>query len=279
MRTILLGRKPVACDALRYMRSRGAEVVAVSTPGVDVVDPYPERLVDVANHFGIPVVEDQLLYDLLAGDRLGAGVDLRNIDLVISIVHQNRIRRPLLELGRLGCVNFHPAPLPEYRGWGTYNMAILEGVKRWGASAHFVDENFDTGPLIRVRYFDVDCSKETCLNLQRMTQPVMLALFKEVFDVALAGGQLKSAPQGPGRTFKKREVMALRYITPDDPPEMAERKVRAFWHPPQSWAEVEVVGARYPVVNQAIIHELFPVEPQGVRRETPTPAPQGDLLG
>ena len=118
MRILLLGRKPVACEALQYMRSRGAEVIAVSTPGKSEPDPYPERLVDVAESFGIPVVEDRLLYDCLAGKSVETDVDLRGIDMVVSILHQKRIRGPLLDLGRIGCVNFHPAPLPEYRGWG-----------------------------------------------------------------------------------------------------------------------------------------------------------------
>ena len=73
-------------------------------------------------------------------------------------------------------------------------MAILEDLKRSARGAHFADESFDTGPLIRVRYFDVDCSRETALSLQRKTQPVLLELFKEVFDLALQDGKLPSAP-------------------------------------------------------------------------------------
>ena len=42
-------------------------------------------------------------------------------------------------LGRIGCLNFHPAPLPDLRGVGGYNVAILEGMREWGVSCHFVD--------------------------------------------------------------------------------------------------------------------------------------------
>ena len=259
MRVILLGRKPVACSALRYMLSKGAEVVAVVTPGKDEPDPYPERLVDVADSFGIPVFQEKLLYDCLAGAQDALEIDLRNIDLIISILHQKRIRPPLIELGRIGCVNFHPAPLPEYSGWGTYNLAILEDVKQWGAAAHFVDEDFDTGPIIRVRYFDVDASKETALSLQLKTQPVLFELFKEVFQMALRDGFLPCTPQSQGRSITKKEIMAQRFITPHDTPQMVERKIRAFWYPPNPGAQIEVAGAHYILINKAIFDDIVPM--------------------
>jgi methionyl-tRNA formyltransferase len=254
------------------MRSRGAEVVAVSTPGAEELDPYPERLADVAESFGIPVCQDQLLYDCLAGRLVRKGIDLTHIDLIVSILHQRRIRKPILKLASIGCVNFHPAPLPEYRGWGTYNMAILEDLKRWGVGAHFADEGFDSGPLICVDYFDVDCSKETALSLQLKTQPALLDLFKEVFDVALRMGKLPSIPQGAGRSFTKKEVMERRFITPDDPPELVERKIRAFWYPPNPCAEVQLGGKHYPVINHSIFRDLIPMvcaqRPKGEQGES-----------
>jgi methionyl-tRNA formyltransferase len=241
------------------MLAQGAEVVAVSAPRNTEPDFYPERLVDVAESFAIPLLDDQYLYDCLAGRAVEKAIDLRDIDLVVSILHQRRIKSPLLKLGRLGCLNFHPAPLPEYRGWGTYNIAILEGVKAWGASAHFADEGFDTGPLVRIRWFDIDCTQETALSLQRKTQPVMFELFKEVFDLALREGTLPSVVQWPGRTFTKNEVMAQRFITTQDPPELVERKVRAFWYPPNPCAEVQIGDRSYPVMNHTIFNDLVPL--------------------
>ena len=63
-----------------------------------------------------------------------------DVDLVVSFLFWNRIREPLISLGRIGCLNFHPAPLPDFRGVGGYNVAILEGLREWGVSCHFVDE-------------------------------------------------------------------------------------------------------------------------------------------
>jgi methionyl-tRNA formyltransferase len=259
IRVILLGRKPVACDALRHLRACQVEVVAVVTPGKHEPDPYPERLVDVAESMGIPVVSDRFLEDCVTGAAHEGSLDLRAIDLVISILHQKRIRRSLIELGRIGCINFHPAPLPEYRGWGTYNLAILEDVRQWGVSAHFVDDGFDTGPLIGVWRLPVDTSRETALSLQRKTQPVLLEAFKDVLKGVLRDDRLVGTPQGPGRSFTRKGVMARRFIIPEDSPVMIERKIRAFWYPPNSCAEVQLGGKSYPIINHPIFTELVPL--------------------
>jgi len=48
--------------------------------------------------------------------------------------------------GRL--INIHPALLPQFRGLDTHARALAAGVSRHGASAHFVTEDLDAGPVI-----------------------------------------------------------------------------------------------------------------------------------
>ena len=79
-----------------------------------------------------------------------------DVDVVISFLFWKLIREPLISLGRVGCLNFHPAPLPDFRGVGGYNVAILEGLSSWGVSCHFVDERFDTGDVVEVERFPID---------------------------------------------------------------------------------------------------------------------------
>ena len=78
------------------------------------------------------------------------------VDVVISFLFWRLIREPLISLGRVGCLNFHPAPLPDFRGLGGYNVAMLDGLREWGVSCHFVDEGFDTGDIVEVERFPID---------------------------------------------------------------------------------------------------------------------------
>ena len=45
-------------------------------------------------------------------------------------------------------------------------------------SAHFVDEEFDTGDLVRVDRFPIDRESETALSLDIRSQERLLALFR-----------------------------------------------------------------------------------------------------
>ena len=252
MRVLLLGRKPVACDAVRYMHHHDqTTVVGVISPDRDESDPYPEQLCDVAASLDVPFFPDRpgkAFYREIA-ERVAPEPP----DLVISMLYTRRIRMPMLTLGRIGCINFHPGPLPEYQGWGPYNRAILDDVKEWAVSAHFVDEEFDTGPLIRVKRFPIDASKETALSLQQKTRPLLFELFKDVLDCALRDGTLESSPQPHGKYLRKRDVLAQRRISTDDSPETIDRKIRAFWYPPYEGAQIDVGGKLHTVLTNEMV--------------------------
>ena len=57
-------------------------------------------------------------------------------------------------------INIHPSLIPSFCGKGYYGLRVQEaaveyGVKVSGATVHFVDENADTGPIIRQETVEV----------------------------------------------------------------------------------------------------------------------------
>ena len=134
MKVVFMGKcKRSAARALDWLMERGVEVAAVvaAAPGELTVE--SQRLDLVAERHALPLVSDDDLYAAIA-DPGSWTLDLEGIDLVISFLFWKRIHAPLIELGRIGCINLHPAPLPDLRGLGGYNLAILEGHSEWGVS-------------------------------------------------------------------------------------------------------------------------------------------------
>ncbi len=247
--------KRSAVGALEHLVGRGWDVAAVVAPGEPGLAAPEQRLDVAASRHGIPLSSDDNLYAAIDGPA-DAGVDLADVDLVLSFLFWKRIRAPLIELGSVGCLNFHPSPLPDIRGLGGYNVAILDGLAQWGVSAHFVDEDFDTGDIVRVDRFAIDPVGETALSLDIVSQQRLLAVFCDVVDQAASGEPLPRIPQGKGRYVTREEFEDLRRVHPGDPPGLTERRTRAFWYPPHDGATIEVEGQTLTLANRQLLGQV-----------------------
>jgi methionyl-tRNA formyltransferase len=243
MRVVYLAKcKRSAALALDWLVAERVEVAAVVASEPDRFTREEQRVDLVAKRHGLRLSSDAELYERPPED----------IDAVISFLFWKRIREPLLSLGRIGCLNFHPAPLPDMRGLGGYNVAVLEGMSEWGVSCHFVDPEFDTGDLVEVARFPIDPNVATAFSLDLESQERLLALFKRVIARARDGEELPRTPQGEGRYVNREEFESLRRVRPGDD---LDRKLRAFWYPPYPGAVVEVDGRELTLVSEQLLAE------------------------
>jgi methionyl-tRNA formyltransferase len=244
VRVVFLAKsKRSAARALAWLVTQGVEVTAVVASEPDELTREEQRVDLVAERHGLPLVSyDELLSEPPA-----------DVDLVISFLFWRRIGEPLLSLARIGPLNFHPAPLPDLRGLGGYNVAILEGMREWGVSCHFVDADFDTGDLVEVERFPLDPDTATAFSLDLESQERLLGLFRRVLERAMAGEELPRTPQGEGRYVDREEFEALRRVRLGD--DLA-RKLRAFWYPPYPGAVIEVGGRELTLVDERVLAEV-----------------------
>ncbi len=236
---VLMGRKQRAAEALEYLLARGHRVqfVVSSEQGED------RPLEAAARRNRVAVLDDEEANAALS--RLS-----RPCDVVLSYLHRRKIRPALMEAPRVGCFNFHPAPLPELRGVGGYNFAILENHSQYGVSVHWVAVEIDTGDLVWVRRFPIEPRRETAWSLERRAQAALWELFVEFVDLLERGGPIPRLPQGEGRYISRRQMLAAMRIERDDPPELVDRKARAFWFPPHGGAYIERDGRRFTVAPE-----------------------------
>jgi methionyl-tRNA formyltransferase len=241
---LFMGRKTVSARALTWLIEQpGVNVVGVLTDSHLSVSPTRE----IANANGIPVLDRE-------GMERQVSAGILKVDLALSMLYWQKIRMPLLQACPRGVINFHPAPLPEYRGTAGYNLAILESLDQWAVSAHYVDATIDTGALIEVSSFQIDVNHETAFSLERKTQPELLAQFIRVTRQALfSPSQLPTTPNVGGRYISRTEMEAMKEIRPGD---NIMRKIRAFWFPPYDGAWVSVDGVRCTLVSSQILQAL-----------------------
>ena len=109
-------------------------------------------------------------------------------DLILLAGYMHLFRPDPKFFGRI--MNIHPALIPAFCGKGLYghhvHKAVLEqGVKITGATVHFVDEQYDTGPIILQKAVEVqdddtpDTLAERVQAAEREIYPEAVRLFAE----------------------------------------------------------------------------------------------------
>ena len=240
-----MGRKKYAADCLEWTVKKGIEVVAVVTDSQ-----FPNSVTKrKAEELGIPVVSMEDAERLLESGE-------EKIDLVVSYLFWRKIRRPCIELPRYGCINFHPAILPDWRGTAGYNVAILNKLDKWGATAHYVSEKIDEGRIIKVFQFDFDYRQETAYSLEKKTQDIQCQLYKKILMDVMEKGVLDSEVQeiNEGIYISRKEMEEMKKI--DVEKDDIDLKIRAFWFPPYDGAYIEIKGKKYTLINREILEEL-----------------------
>lgn len=156
-KTLILVSKFSHClnDLLyRYRSDRLAmEVEAVVSNHTD--------LEEMVKGYGLPFLYLPITTDnkLQQEQRLLSIVEEKKIDLVILARYMQILSPYLTERLPGKIINIHHSFLPSFKGAKPYHQAFERGVKIIGATAHYVTENLDEGPIIEQEVARVDHSR------------------------------------------------------------------------------------------------------------------------
>lgn len=248
-KTIFLGRKKYSVHALNYLLSNNFDVkYIVSVKG----DDNEGKLKNIAKKNNIIFFNsNKIFYDHINE------VNLKNYDFVFSYLYPYRIKKPLLSLPKLGAINFHPGPLPDYKSWASYNYALLNDLKYWGATAHYMDENFDTGPIIDVIKFKIS-KNDNAHSLEKNTQNEMFILFKQTINKIIKNqGRLPTKNNTGGIHWTKQDMENNKLIDLEkDSVKEIDKKIRAYFFPPYSGAKIVKNNKEYTLINDEILEYI-----------------------
>ena len=239
-----MGRKPVAGDALKWLLSKECvEVVGVVTDSH-----LPQSIcTDIANDNCIPLFSfEEALKKANSGEL--------QFELGLSMLFWRKLKEGLIHSPELQTINIHPAPLPEYKGTAGYNLAILDGLDEWAMTAHYVDEEIDTGEIIKVQKFPICKNTETAKSLEKISQEYLFKLFVNVVDSVLQKRSvLPTTPNRGGRYVTRSEMELMKEIKDGDD---IHKKIRAFWFPPYDGAYININGKKFTLVDEYILNSL-----------------------
>ncbi len=142
---------------------------------VMVIANHPD-LADKVRPFGVPFIHVPARKDIREeAERRQLDLLRGNVDLVVLARYMQIVTPDFIE--RVGCplINIHHSFLPAFIGASPYRRARERGVKLVGATAHYVTDDLDEGPIIEQDVVRVD-HRHSVVDLVRLGADVERAV-------------------------------------------------------------------------------------------------------
>ena len=115
-----------------------------------------------------------------------------NVDLVVLAGFLVVLPEKMIETYRNRIINIHPSLIPSFCGTGFYGLkvhegAVARGVKRTGATVHFVDEGTDTGPIILQKAVEVQEGDTPEVLQRRVMEQAEWVILPQAIDLIANG--------------------------------------------------------------------------------------------
>jgi len=116
---------------------------------VTVIDNHPDHA-DLVQHMGVPYVHLPVTPETKSSQELAVleTLNKNQVDRVILARYMQILSPQLVDAYQSRIINIHHSFLPAFIGANPYRQAHDRGVKIIGATAHYVTEELDEGPIL-----------------------------------------------------------------------------------------------------------------------------------
>ncbi|GAB5409868.1 MAG: methionyl-tRNA formyltransferase [Balneolaceae bacterium] len=184
MNIVFMGSPDFAIPSLEKLHSSSHTIKAVVS-NIDkrrgrgsAIAPTPVK--SKAIELGLPVTE----VEDLKSDEFANQLKALNADLFVVVAFRI-LPKNILEIPNIGSVNLHASLLPKYRGAAPIHWAVMNGEEETGCTIFFLDEQVDTGQVIKQEKILIDDNEtmgEVYERLMETGSEVLLSAIDEIGD-------------------------------------------------------------------------------------------------
>jgi methionyl-tRNA formyltransferase len=154
-------------------------------------------------------------------------------DVIVVAAYGQILKRDLLSLPPLGCINVHASLLPQYRGPDPIRWTLLNGEEVTGVTIMLMDEGVDTGPILAQESLPI-LPKDTYASLTEKLGTLGGKLLREVLP-AWKEGRITPRPQEGEPSYAPVVEKEKARICWESPAWYIVRQVRAFFPSPGAY--------------------------------------------
>ena len=150
MKVIFFGTPPFAANILSFLIENHIQIAAIVTK--------PDKPQGRSGKLAFSAVKKRALelcpdIPLFQPEKASSPSFVKELvpfqaDLFVVVAYGEIIKKNLLEMPRLGCINLHASLLPKYRGAAPMQFALLNGDKETGVTIMDMAEKMDAGDIL-----------------------------------------------------------------------------------------------------------------------------------
>ncbi len=228
LRLIYMGTPSFAVPGLRALLDAGIPPLLVVTqpdrPKGRGMKPVPPPVKEFSVRKGLQVAQPE------SPNSQDFVETLRSLspDLIVVIAYGHILKRDLLKVPRIGCLNIHASLLPQLRGAAPIQWAILNGLRETGLTAIWMDEGMDTGDIIHSQGILIHNNESYGTleeRLGNLSGPFLIKVLREIE----AKGYIPGTPQDHQKaTYAPKITKDLLWVDWKMTKEHISARIRAF---------------------------------------------------
>lgn len=172
------------------------------------------------------------------------------------------IPKEILDIPAHGVINIHPSLLPKHRGPAPVTQTILDGDRLAGVSLILTSEKMDAGDIISQTSVELS-GAETSTILKNYLAKIGAALLLNSIPYYLSGDLKPTSQKENKATYTKMISPEDAFVDKSTPPQIVERKIRAFDQWPRVYTKVngkrvQILAAHFDEQGNLVIDRVKP---------------------
>ncbi len=241
MKIVFFGTSLFAAKILSSLIERGYQIAAVVTrpdrsKGRNL-QPSPSPVKEIASRLkpDLPVFQPEKA----SSPEFANILQPLDADLFVVVAYGEIIKKNLLEVPKLGCINIHASLLPKFRGAAPMQRSLMEGEKETGITIIEMSPQMDAGDILAIEAISIS-DDMTFGELEPKLCDLSIKLLVDVIRQFDEGNVMKTPQDHTLATLAPK-------LTPDDekidwqrPAKSIHNQIRALSPFPGAWCQIKI---------------------------------------
>lgn len=179
-------------------------------------------------------------------------------DIFVVIAYGEIIKKNILDIPPLGCVNIHPSLLPKHRGPAPIHYALLEGDAETGVSIIEMSETMDAGDILAQKKLKID-EEDNFESLENKLLTLSQELIIKVLLSKQVGNIDREVQDHSLATFTQKLSTEKEKIDWSNPATVNFNLIRALSPKPGAWCNIQIGEdiRRIKILKTKLLPEVF----------------------